>query len=197
MKIKKYYKWIILGISILLFLLYSNKESFVSQVNNDIYSTTKYENQKSTGDTIISIPNTDKLNCFNKCNEDNNCEGFFFYETDKKCVLKKNLTTQYTSSPGVNTYLKNKRKNSILKYYENTSIDPMDTKSKLIKTYPSLGYTDCYNMCASRNECNAFEMDYDIKYGPGKCSLYSNVKYENIITDPSDNNNFVILKKIN
>ena len=111
--------------------------------------------------------------------------------------FKKNLTTTYTSSPGVNTYIKNKKENSTLQYYKNTSIDPMDTKSTLINKYSSLGYTECYNKCANKPECNAFQIDYDINYGPGKCSLYSNVIYKNIITDPSDNNNVVILKKNN
>ena len=173
MKIKKYYKLVIIGLLIILFvLLYKNKEPFVEQVGNYIYSSTTYRNKTfngiNIGDKINDITSED---CFKLCISTSGCSGYVM--DNSYCYLKKgNISKENLDNKDESkTIIINKFKGKI-------TLDKNKNSSAItIREYNDKSYTDCYNYCINNDNCHGFVTNFDIGNGPGKCQLKTNDLY--------------------
>ena len=87
MKIKKYYKWIIIGLFVIVILLYKNKEPFVEQVGRHIYSSNSYNGKTYNGNNIKpKISDINSEDCFKLCISTAGCSGYVM--DNSYCYLK-------------------------------------------------------------------------------------------------------------
>jgi hypothetical protein len=179
MKIKKYYKWIIIGLFVLVILLYTNKESFVEQVGRHIYSTTSYRRKKYKGNNIKpKISDINSNDCFKLCISMDECSGYVM--DNSYCYLKKGNITKDNLSDDIDskTFIINKIKGKLNKIKNKKSI------ATTINEYNNVSYTDCYNYCVMNDNCSGFVTDLDLGNGQGNCRLKTNDIYnhQNIIS---------------
>ena len=173
MKIKKYYKWVILGLIVIgLSFLYTYKESFVEKRGDFVYSTTSYDNKKISKYNIDKIPGINSESCFNLCITNPDCKGYVI--DNSYCHLKNTINKdEFKEDDKSKTIIVSKNEKK-LEYKR----DRKCTKEP-IKEYNDTSYTGCYNYCIKNDDCAGFVTDFDKGDGPGKCKLYSSVIYNN------------------
>ena len=185
MKIKKYYKWIIIGLFVIVILLYKNKEPFVEQVGRHIYSSNSYNGKTYNGNNIKpKISDINSEDCFKLCISTAGCSGYVM--DNSYCYLKEGNITKDNLSDDVNskTIIINKIKGKLNKFKDKNST------AITIREYNNVSYTDCYNYCEMNDNCRGFVTDFDLGNGQGKCELKTNDVF-NIQNTIPENGKFI------
>jgi len=153
--------------AVLQFTHYEEEQNALPLMNNDDYE--KITNNGKVGSYISTNNNLDE--CKTKCQEDNNCEHFFFMNTSTgdKCVLDKdsNSLPIYTTS-----------QSNMIESTNNISASNMYRKQYNIKSYCASNLTTSLTS-EDANAFNDYNMIYDgnLKNDPFKTYFCSDDKY--------------------